>query len=268
MDGGDLPLRQKLPVAFFQPDTVGGDAAVVEDVMAVQHLGRGQAVLLLAALVLVLRLGEVDVHGKIVVVSILGDGLPEGIRGGVLGVDGGVHLDTAVVEVVPLLMEGYHLAAALVRFKVEVVLVKEQSAPGDIGLDAALGHGLGDLVAEVVHLRDGGDAKAQALGDGELGGSLDAAAVEPVLPGEDAVVQPLVEGQVVAIAPEDGHGQVDVAVDEARHQHHAGAVHDGLGPFLGSLFGKIADLAVGDADEGVQQDAHLLVHGDDGDIGE
>ena len=58
-----------------------------------------------------------------------------------------------------------------------------------------------------------------------------------------------------------------MAVDEARHEHHAGAVDDLFRLLLRGAQADVADFPVGDAHKGVGIDVHLRVHGDAGDVG-
>ena len=181
--------------------------------------------------------------------------------------DGGFNLDASVVIAVPFVLEGHHLLAAHVLFKVEV-LAEEGQGAGNVGLYARFGHGLSHLVAEEIHIGHGGGAEAQRFGDGQESRRLDAASVQLILRGEDVFVQPLVQLHVVGIAAHGRHGQMGVAVDEAGHQHHALAVDDLGRMLLRRLAGEVADFAVGDADKGRKQHPQILIHGHNGDVRE
>ena len=202
-----------------------------------------------------------------VVDGILRQRVPELIRRGILGVDGGLDFDAAVVIVVPFFLERDQLLAGREGVEAEVVSQKHGCAAGDIGLDAGAGNDAADLVAEIVHIRHAGRAEAQRLGDGERRCGLDGAAVEPVFAREDIVLEPVLQIEVVRVAAQQVHRQVRMAVDEARHQDHAGGVNDLLRLLLGRFFGHIGDLSVRDADERVLPERHLLVHRDDIDMG-
>ena len=67
VDTCDVMCAQDAAVLVVQPHAVGSRGPGVEDVVAVEHLGGGQAVALDAALMLRLRLGQVDVHAQAVV---------------------------------------------------------------------------------------------------------------------------------------------------------------------------------------------------------
>ena len=58
-----------------------------------------------------------------------------------------------------------------------------------------------------------------------------------------------------------------VAVHKSGDGNHAGAVDDGAGGILRSGFGDGGDLAVGDADEGAEENVHLGIHGHNCDVG-
>ena len=58
-----------------------------------------------------------------------------------------------------------------------------------------------------------------------------------------------------------------MAVDEAGHGYHAGAVEDGFGSVLGSGLFDGDDFAVFNADIGTEEYLHFGVHGHNGDVG-
>ena len=267
--GGDAPLGQQFPVLLRQPHAVGGGGGHVEDVVAVQQLGRGQTVLFHTAVVLALGLRQVDVHPDALVDAVFGHGVPQLMAGGVLAMDGSLNANPAVVVVVPLLPGGHQLLAGGILVELEVLRVKEGGTAGQIGLDAALGHGLGDGVDVVVHVRHGGDAELETLGNAQQRGGLDAPVIQPGFLGEDVLGQPRLQIIVVGVATQNGHGQVGVAVDEAGHQHHAGAVDDLLGllRLRGRILAHIGDFSVGDADETAGVLVHGLIHGHHSGIG-
>ena len=180
--------------------------------------------------------------------------------------DGGLHPDAAVVVAVPFAVQLHELHAGGVGLHVEFV-GEQGGAPGNVGLDAALRRRLGDLVAEIVHVRHRGGAEAQALGDGQQARRLHRPGVETVLPGKNVVVEPGAQIIAVGKAPQDGHGQMGMAVDEARHEHHAGAVDDLFRLLLRGAQADVADFPVGNAHKGVGIDVHLRVHGDAGHVG-
>jgi len=266
VDGRDVPFGEQRHVLLRDPHAVGRDAGHVEDVMAVQNLRGREAVFLHALVVLALRLGQVHVHVQAVIERVFTQGVPELVGRGVLRVDGALDFDAAAVVVVPLFPRRDELPAGREGLEVEAVAQKHRGAAREVGLNAGLGHGLGHGVREVVHVRHGGHAEAQTLGDGELRRGLDRARVEMVLAREDVVREPVLQHEIVRVAAQDVHGQVRVAVHEARHQHHAGAVDDLLRLLLGRLFGEPRDLAVRDAHEGVRPDRHPVVHRHNGNM--
>ena len=172
-------------------DAVRRDRGHVEHMMAVEHLRGRQAVFLHARVMLLFRLGQVYLQLQAVVDGILGQRVPELIRRGILGVDGGLDFNAAVIIVVPLVLECNKLLAGREGVKAEIVSQKHGRAAGDIGLDAGLSHRLADLVAEIIHIRHARRAEAQRLGDGKRRGGLDRAAVKPVLARENIVLQPV-----------------------------------------------------------------------------
>ena len=262
-----MPLCQQLHILLRHMDAVGRDGRHVEHMVAVEHLRGREAVLLHALVVLLLRLGQMDLQLQAVVDGVFRQRVPELIGRGIFGVDRGLDLNAAVVIVVPLVLQLHELTAGGEGIEAEIVAQEHGRAAGDIRLDAGLGHGLADLVAEIVHIRHAGRAEAQRLGDGERRCGLDGAAVEPVFAREDIVLEPVLQIEVVRVAAQQVHRQVRMAVDEARHQDHAGGVNDLLRLLLGRFFGHIGDLSVRDADERVLPERHLLVHRDDIDMG-
>ena len=85
----------------------------------------------------------------------------------------------------------------------------------------------------------------------------------------NAVVEPLLQGHVLGQSPEDDHRHVGVGVDQARHGHHAAAIHhlagtSGINHTTG-LDG--ADAVAADADVVMAQYLHLAIRGNAQDVG-
>ena len=261
-----MALGQQLHILLRHMDAVRRDHGHVEHMMAVEHLRGRQTVFLHARVVFLLRLGQVHLQLQAVVDGILRQRVPELIRRGIFGMDGGFNFNAAIVIVVPLVLKCNKLLAGREGIEAEVVSQEHGRAAGDIGLDAGFGYSLADLVAEVIHIRHARRAEAQRLGKGKRCRRLDGAAVEPVLARENIVLEPVLQIQIVDIAAQQVHGQMRVAVDEARHQDHAGRVNNLLRLLLRRLFRHIGDLAVGDADKRILPERHLLVHRNDVDM--
>ena len=217
---------------------------------------------------LALRLGEVHLHAELFIDGKLAQRVPQLIGRCIFRVDGRLNFDAPIVIALPLVAQGDQLLAGREFFKVKVVAEEHGHSARNIRLDPALGHGLADRVAVIVHVGHRRHAEAQTLRDRQLRRRLDRAVVQMGLAREDVVVQPFLQFQVVSIAAQNGHRQVRVAVDEARHEHHAAAVDDGLRLLLGRFFPEIADLSVRHAEKAVRPDGHPVVHRDDGNMGE
>ena len=179
------------PVLFRGPDAVGGDGAGVPDAELVQDPKGGQAPALLAGLVLVLGLGEVDVHAQLVVLGVLGHPLPQGDVGGVLRVDGGIDQNLPVPGPVPFLGQADLMAAVVAGLGGEVCRSAEvDAAAGEVGADARLQDRLGDGGGVHVHVSDGGHAAGDQLCQGQARPGLHGPVVQLGLGGEDPVVEP------------------------------------------------------------------------------
>ena len=168
----------------------------------------------------------------------------------------------------PLFKQRGGLPAVRVCFKIKAVGQLGRHGARKVRLDAGLRDRLRLRVREEVEVADGGHAEAQTLRDREQRRCLDAARVHPRLARENALRQPVGTRQLLAVAAQQRHRQMRVAVDEPRHQDHARAVNDVLRLLLRGLFAHIGDLSAGDADKGVDPDGHPLVHGDDGNVRE
>ena len=266
MDGGDPPPRQKAHVLLRQMDAVRGLRAHVEQVVTVEQLRRRQPGALLAVLLLLLRLGQVQLHPEAVFQRVFRERLPRRIGRGVFRVDAAVDSDAAAVIAMPFVVERLGFAEVGVGIGVKIVGAVGRDGVAEIGLDAGFRDGLGDGVRAEIHIADGGHAEAQALGDGQQRRRLDAPRVHALLLREDAPAEPLGERQLLAVAAQQRHRQMRVAVDKARHQHHARAVENALRLFLRRVFPDVGDLAVRDAQKGVHPDGHPLVHRHDGNV--
>ncbi len=82
-----------------------------------------------------------------------------------------------------------------------------------------------DHILEVIHVGVGGDAAAQHFQDAEARAARDEVFVYVVgFGGEDVLLQPFIEGEIVRQAAEEAHGGVGVAVDQARKDERASSV--------------------------------------------
>ena len=136
----------------------------------------------------------------------------------------------------------------------------EERAAADL-LDG-VAHG----VLEHVHVEERGAAVADELKAREARGVADALRRERRLGGEDVVLKPLHEREVVGVAAQDAHGDVRVAVDEAGEDHGLSEVADGLGGMAGAEIGggaDVGDFGSGDKDRAVAEDVARGVLGDD-----
>ena len=111
-----------------------------------------------------------------------------------------------------------------------------------------------------VHVGDGGHAAGDQLCQGQARPGLHGPVVQLGLGGEDPVVEPGLQVTAAAVAPEQGHGDVGVGVDEAGHEDVAAAVDlVGKGP-RGPLGAHGADGRALDNDKSVVQERVGLVH--------
>jgi hypothetical protein len=92
------------------------------------------------------------------------------------------------------------------------------------GAEAAFVEGAQALGGLPVHVENGGDAGADHFEAAEEGAPVDVVGGEPALHGPDDVVEPLVEGGVVAEAAEEHHGGVAMDVGKRGEQGQAGGV--------------------------------------------
>ena len=266
--GGDVPLGEQAHILLRQPDAVRRDGGYVEKMMAVEQLRGRQPVFFDALVMLALRLGEVHLHAELFIDGKLAQRVPQLIGRCIFRVDGRLNFDAPIVIALPLVAQGDQLLTGGEFFKVKVVAEEHRHAARNIRLDPALGHGLADRVAVIVHVGHRRHTEAQTLRDRQLRRRLDRAVVQMGLAREDIVVQPFLQFEVVRVAAQNRHRQMGVAVDQARHEHHAAAVDDGLRLLLGRFFPEIADLSVRHAEKAVRPDRHAVVHGDDGNMGE
>ena len=97
--------------------------------------------------------------------------------------DAAVDLNPALVVVMPLLLDLRKFLALLVGLKVEILGIRNEAVGTQrhIALHAGFCQGFGGRVGIVVQVGNGGDAKTQALGNAQKGGSLGAAAIHPAL---------------------------------------------------------------------------------------
>ena len=119
-------------------------------------------------------------------------------------------------------VEGVELRV-VVRGDVHAVALGE--GPAHHAAEAQVYIGLGVGLAVKIHVEAGGDAAAQILEHGQLGEGVHPLGVEFVLQGEDLLIEPAQQGQVVGVGAEKGHGGVRVRVLEAGDYQRAAEVY-------------------------------------------
>ena len=236
----------------------------------VENLEGGQPVVAgHALLVLRFRLGQVDVDAKPLIPGDSGQILPHagGQEAGVLPVDGHVDGNLTVTGPVPPLRQSQRLGAGDKLRRVGNLL-KDGDPPGQIHVQAGIQHSLRHIVAEVVHIREGGDAVGDHLRRRQPGARPDGLRGQLGLHREDILVQPGLQVVAAAVAPHQGHGGVAVGVHQTGHQYLPAAAVDDLTvvPGGGGTGGEGGDLSVLHHQMGVLQHVAALVHGDDGEI--
>ena len=140
--------------------------------------------------------------------------------------DGGVHQNLAVPGLVPLLGESDLVPAVPAGVGGEIPGGAEvDPAHGQVGGDPRLQNGPGDGGGVHIHVGNGGDAVGDHLSQTQAGAGGHGPVVQLGFRGEDPLVQPGLEVAPAAVAPEEGHGDVGVGVDQTRHEDVAVAVH-------------------------------------------
>ena len=99
-----------------------------------------------------------------------------------------------------------------------------QIARSEHGPDAEPPHGLGDTVFVPIHIDERRDAAQQHFDNAHFGSQHDFVRGLLRLERPDIFVEPLHQGDVVGIAPLEGHRHVAVGIDQSRHEHLTRAV--------------------------------------------
>ena len=209
-----------------------------------------------------------DVHPQPVSPGKVGHPLPHRGAGGILRVDGGVHLDLPVPGIVPVFIEADVVSAVIAGLGRKILRGPEIHRPaGQIGGDARLQHRLGDGLGVHVHIGDAGGARRNHLRQPQGRACGHTAAVQLGLGGEDVVVEPGMQVAASAVAPHEGHGHVGVGVDKAGHHHLAGAVDHPLKLPRGALRPHRGNFGPLHRHKGVFENGGRRVHGHGGDVG-
>ena len=223
MDGAHALLLQNLHVPGRDGHAVGRSRGHVEDTGVQEPLRRGHAVAFDALPVLLLRLGQVNLHPRALLdvgAAAVGVGADDVGGGGVLCVHGEVDAHAAVLRAVVLLkqLDGLGDAEAVLHALVGVEALHHAAdvhlhADALVGCDGGLGlH---------VHITEGGHARGDQLHHGQLVAGGDVLGGHAILHRDHLVEQPLLQRQVAAHAAQQGHAVVAVAVDQAGHQQAA-----------------------------------------------
>ena len=246
MHRADAPGLHEGHVLLRDPHAVGGEGGGGEGAQVVKPLGRGLAVLGHALVVLLLGLGQVDVHPAAQGLAVGAVGLHDVGEVGVLGVDGKVDEDAAVLRAVVGLVELDGLSGPNV-FRVGLRGVEALVGPAEVCLDACLPGVFHSGVGPEVHIGVAGGAGGDHLQQGQGVAHPDVLLGELVLDGHHLFKEPLLEGQVAAHAPQQRHGGVAVAVDETRAKELSAHVLFLVVGRLGGLVSQVVDGVAVDA---------------------
>ena len=204
-------------------------------------------------------LDGVDLEGGAVLLGETEGGLDRLEGCGVEGVRGNRRDDRGVIPV-PL----HELGGVRQRgFRAWEVRRREADDVGPgYGTDARVNGGAGHVVAEVVHVGEGGGPPLQHLDRGEQGPPVDEiGSDERGLGGKDVVVEPRHEREIVGEAAQQRHGGVAVRVDQAGDDQMAGGVYDASGVGAGFARGDQGRDAVAfDQNRAALEDGPGLVH--------
>ena len=214
-------------------------------------------------------LRHMDVHPQAAAGGIASHPLPQGRVGGVLRMDGGVHLDLAVPRAIPLLRQGDLVPAVPTGVRRKILRRAEvHPAAGQIGADAGLQHRPGHRAGVHIHIRDAGGARSDHLRQAQGGPGGHAPGIQPGLGGENIVVQPVLKVVPPAIAPEQSHRHMGVTVDQAGQQRLALSVDHPVKLPTGMLLPHRGDLRPLHRHTGVLDHRPVRVHGHSGNISE
>ena len=142
---------------------------------------------------------------------------------------GGVGAEAGGDEIV--VAEAVVQRQALVEAVVDALRVgvrNRRDGEGRLQAEAGFSAGFGGDFGEEVHVRGGGGAAGDHLGDRQAGAVAHEVGVHPaLLQRPDGLREPGVQGLRLAQAAQQRHRQVAVGVDEARHQGVAVQLHPG-----------------------------------------
>ncbi len=110
-------------------------------------------------------------------------------------------------------------------------------------------HGLSLLRQKEIHIAETGGARFYHLEAAQFGAPIDDFLVEVFLVGPYLGVEPLLQGQVVAVAAEKRHGDVGVHVHESGQGCHSGGV-DNLAAGVFDVWGYFGNAVAGDKNVG------------------
>ena len=215
-------VEGEVPVG--QPDAVGGEHPPIEHPRAGQHLGDRPSVLRLEGSPLLLGLGEVDVDQC---AELLGDGRQLDERRKwhrVGGVGSEPDLDPPVLAG-PAVVEGGDLGDAPLPPALTVLAREPEHTRRDHRSGARRDDRIGQRVLHEVRLAGRGHPEAEELGCGQRHAPVDVARGQMGLPRPEHLLEPPVEGEVLARAAEQGHRRVAVGVDQPGEE-------DALHPYL------------------------------------
>ena len=261
----DAAVPQDLEIGFFQPDAMRCSGGVLEYAQALEVLdGRHAVVALLAFLGFQLGLARMQMDAQAALLGQLRDIPHDDGVAGVFGVDVVVHQQTPVLASVEALDQ---LVVQLADGVFGIGLGLEcQQAFGGIHLHARFGDCAETVFGAVVHVGEAHGAVAQHLGACQHGAPVVVFGRHLRLEGPDAVVEPFLQGQRLAVAAQDGHGRMRVGVEEAGHEQAIRScvlLAVGFGVF-GRAGAHVCDAVVYGADPAVFDHIEILV--EDADI--
>ena len=229
----DSLLGEDLYILIGDPNAMGGGGGSIQNAQISEKRRWRLSVTGNTFLMLLFGLGQMDLHSKSVGDGILGNlGAIAGAVG-VLGVKRKIDLDPSLTRVLIVLDQRQRLGKARIGLQIKAG-IKGNQTTGKICLDTGLQHGFCHRILEHIHIRKGSDTVAKHLGNGKLGGNVNACGCQTILGRKDLFLQPTLQGQILAVAAEQGHCRMAMDIVERGHQKISRTIH-GLVHGVGDL---------------------------------
>ena len=240
VDHADILAAENFHIFFFEPNAVCRKCRRIKAAEIVKPFCRCFAVFGNTFVVLLFRLGKVNMQIALAPVHLINESFCYSFGAGIFCVNTEVDQHSAVKAVVVFIVKLkslFHSVGLIGRF----IGVEGLNGTCDIRLESRLSNRLNRCFRLEIHIREADSTACNHLKQSKAASCTDILGGEPVLDRKHRVKKPLLKRQIAAHSPEKHHRAVVVTVYKSGHQYPAAHILDFVKILLWLFRADIAD---------------------------